>query len=602
MLIALTLTLAAAFAQGPPLPTVTQVAEKRAPPRAHAREPADSLRVLRAARRAQENFESVRRRYLPREFGITGHHCDVVVGRWCVWNDDSNDRDPPPEAPRIREARERLVGVLDSLGELRPSDEWIVGQAVRYLLEAGRYNHALRAAARCRDSAERSYLCRALGALALHDSGAVAAADSAYADALGAMPTEVRCRWTDISLLLEPDLEHRYAKLDCAARDSMAEAYWRLGAPLYLLERDWHNEFLSRVTRAELAREARGPMGSPKDESYRETALRYGFDTWYVMEEPPVGSMREPTIAGYRSQGSGYNFIPAQRVFASPAELRLDDWDVKLRTAQTMYAPAYLRQLRQVERRQIALFRRADTTLVVAAYDVSGDTLLSRQPLVAGLFSADVAGAKIDPPIGAVDSSATSTGWLVLRAPPPPPPAVASSRPHPMILSLELFDRSSKSAARLRYGVRPRADGGRIDVSDLLLFAPTTSDAAPHHLAEAIERALTTTRVSARRPLGLYWETYGVKPEGEVIGVGLTIERAEGGWLRRAAEKVKLATRSSPLRLEWQEVPDRAEYVASRAVTIDLSRMAPGRYEIRLVLTPRDQPPVETTREIIVDR
>src|SRR5689334_4710666 len=61
----------------------------------------DSIRALRSARRAQASFETIRRMNLPREAGVGSHHCDVRVGRWCVWNDESNDREPPPEAPAI---------------------------------------------------------------------------------------------------------------------------------------------------------------------------------------------------------------------------------------------------------------------------------------------------------------------------------------------------------------------------------------------------------------------------------------------------------------------------------------------------------------------
>ena len=549
----------------------------------------DSARILRAARRAQETFETVRRRHLPREFGGGTHHCDVVVGRWCVWNDETNDRIPPPESARIRDARLHLLDILDSLGGLRPGDEWIASQQVRYLIEAKRHADAIRVADRCVAMAAASYLCRALGALALHDSGAVRDADSAFTRALAAMPTDARCRWTDLSLLLEPELERRYAKLDCAARDTIANAYWRLGAPLFLLERDWRNELLARFTRAELAKTARAPMGTPTDEAYRETALRYGFDTWYVVEEPLAGSLREPTIAGYRAQGPGYNFVPAPRAFAAPADLRADDWALRLRTARAMYAPTYARHFRALDKHQVTIFRRADSALIVAAYDVRGDTLLSRNPLAAGVFTAPVDGAVIGPPAGIADSTAAATGVYTVRAP-----------WQPMIVSLELFDRQTKSAARARYGIRPRGAGGRIQLSDLLLFAPR--DSTPRRLADAVPLALATDRVSAGRPLGLFWETYGVRPEGEVFDISLTIERVGEGWMRRAAQRLKLATRTTPLRMQWQEVPDRADNAAARAVAMDVSHLASGRYRIRLTVAPRGEPAVITTREVTLER
>ena len=571
----------------PPLRT----ADRGTPARHSASSRDDSARIVRSARRAQERFESLRRRYLPREFGHGSHHCDVVVGRWCVWNDETNDREPPPESPRIRDARLALLATLDTLGNLQPQDEWIAGQQVRYLIEAKRHADAADVALRCLAAATSSYYCRALGALALHDSGAVQAADSAFADALSAMDDSTRCRWTDISLLLDSELERRYSKMDCSGRNALAASYWRLGAPLFLLEPDWRNEFFARVTRTELARSARSPMGSPNDDAYRETALRYGFDTWYVIEEPPLGSMSQSTVAGYRSQGPGYNFTPGARVFAFPESLSVEDWDLKLRSAQAMYAPTYLRHLLPLPRRQIAVFRRGDTAVVTAAYDVREDTLLARHPLRAGLFGAPVDGNRIDLPLGTVDSSAGATGVLAVRAP-----------WKPMIVSLELFDRETRSAARARIGIPNRDVGSRIGVSDLLLFAPADSTPLPQQLGDALPRALATHRITANRPLGIFWETYGVRPGGEVLGVTLTIERVREAWWRRAAQRVGLASSTSPLHVQWQEVPDRSNRAAPRAIAVDLSRLAEGHYRVRLTVSPRNEPPVVATREIVVER
>src|SRR6185503_8688237 len=154
--------------------------------------------------------------------------------------------------------------------------------------------------------------------------------------------------------------------------------------------------------------------------------------------------------------------------------------------------------------------------------------------------------------------------------------------------------------ARARYGVRMPAPGNRIAISDLLLYAPR--DSTHGRLADVIPLALSTNRVQAREPLGLFWETYGLRPEGEVLAVSITIERVGDRWFRKAAEGLHLASRTYPLRVQWQEVPDRAEGAASRAVSLDLSRLASGRYRIRLSVTPRGEVPVLATREVVVDR
>ena len=59
----------------------------------------DSTRVLKAARKAQGDFEGLRRRLLPSQTGLTGRACDVVIGRYCHWQGSGNG--PPPEEPKV---------------------------------------------------------------------------------------------------------------------------------------------------------------------------------------------------------------------------------------------------------------------------------------------------------------------------------------------------------------------------------------------------------------------------------------------------------------------------------------------------------------------
>jgi hypothetical protein len=171
-----------------------------------------------------------------------------------------------------------------------------------------------------------------------------------------------------------------------------------------------------------------------------------------------------------------------------------------------------------------------------------------------------------------------------------------------MIVSVELLNSRNKSAARVRYAVRAPRREGRISLSDLLMFSPRDSAAPPHTLADVLPLALPTDHVAANRPVGLLWETYGVRAQGEPLAVSLTVERVRESWYRRAAQRVGLSSRTSPLRVQWQEVPDAIDHVAARGVTVDLSRLEAGRYRVRLTLSPRGEPPVMATREITVER
>jgi hypothetical protein len=405
------------------------------------------------------------------------------------------------------------------------------------------------------------------------------------------MPDSVRCRWTDISLLIDDDLADRYRRADCAARREIEGSFWRLTTPLYLRDHDYRNEFLARVTRTDMARNSRTPMGSPSESAFRETALRYGYDTWFVRGDPPAGSVAEAPIAGYREGGSGFNFVPDYPVFLTPSSLAGDDWQLKLRSARTIYAPPYARRFRTLERRQIALFRRGDSALVVAAYDVSDDTLFAPAPIEAGLFTAPIDSTHIGDARGSVERRAAPRGVLTAIAP-----------WQPMVVSLELLDSAARSAARDRYAVAPPSWSGRVAISDLLIFAPSGEDTPPRGLDAVLPLALHDDRVSAAQPLGIFWEAYGVRPAGETFDVALTIERIKEGWRRRAAERLHLAAPFSPVKMQWQEIPNGGDRAASRAMTLDLSRLDPGRYEIRLTLTPKDAPPAIARRELVVTR
>ena len=178
----------------------------------------DSVAVLGAARRAQADFERVRRANLPRRRGITGHYCDETIGRYCFTDDDDTSEyalpEPlPTESPRVVSARVEFLAQLDSLSELLPGDDWIAGQHVRYLIEAGDLTAADQRARRC---AATRWWCDALVGMVHHAAWRYADADSAFALALARMPEAERCAWTDLTALFADSLARDYERASCA--------------------------------------------------------------------------------------------------------------------------------------------------------------------------------------------------------------------------------------------------------------------------------------------------------------------------------------------------------------------------------------------------
>jgi len=78
---------------------------------------------------------------------------------------------------------------------------------------------------------------------------------------------------------------------------------------------------------------------------------------------------------------------------------------------------------------------------------------------------------------------------------------------------------------------------------------------------------------------------------GKVVGVS---------WFRRAAERLRFADRTTGLRIQWQEVPQRTNGIAGRGVRVDVSRLRAGRYRMQLTVNAAGETSAISTREIDV--
>jgi hypothetical protein len=256
------------------------------------------------------------------------------------------------------------------------------------------------------------------------------------------------------------------------------------------------------------------------------------------------------------------------------------EWSLEDARATSGYSPSYARSLHAIDG-QIAAFRRGDSTLVVAAWDVRKDSTLVGRELDAALVVAgddSVVGRSLWPGQRAVGHIATTApmdrGWA----------------------SLELLAREDRRAGRMRIGLVPHADSGRVGLSDLLLYRP--SDAPVYELATARDSALGSPTVPYSRSLGVFWETYGLAPQGENATFELTVEQIEVGWLQRAAERLRFSDPTTATRVQWREVPRRTNGLVGRGVSIDLGRLRSGKYRMALRVTTDDGATATASREI----
>jgi hypothetical protein len=104
----------------------------------------------------------------------------------------------------------------------------------------------------------------------------------------------------------------------------------------------------------------------------------------------------------------------------------------------------------------------------------------------------------------------------------------------------------------------------------------------------------------SNRLVGIFWETYGVRPEGETFDYALVVDPVDQGWIHRALVGLHVVDPDRGLSLQWRESPSIAGGIASRGVTVDLSRLKPGEYRVRLLLTSGTNLPIVAERTIEV--
>jgi hypothetical protein len=540
----------------------------------------DSVHLRRSAESAQRTFEVFRRNQLPVR-DDAGGPCDVHIGRYCYWRgDDADDAPAPEERADIRARRDALIAQLDTASSRIAGDPWIAGQLVRYLAEIHRTDDAVAfATRRCTASAA---WCAALAGFAAHSDKRFAVADSMYSIALASMEPAERCAWLDISDLIDGPLADRLGRLPCDARDSLTRRILRLGAPLYSVSTtDLLTEHLTRYTRARIVEHSATPDGEYWGDDERQLVMRYGWPEWYSRGFPRFQLDARIPITGHDA-GMPYDFMPSAHAVDSEARITNDDWTLDDRFARTGYAPAYARSVHDLPS-QLARFKRADSVLVVAAWDARRDTTLIGRPLAASLVVAG--GGAATPFVVAREDSAKTTGHIVSMA------TLDSG-----VVSLELLAAGDRRAARRREGF-VALDTNGVTMSDLLLYRPDASPDAD--FATARDNALPSTEIPIARAVGVYWETYGLRAGGEPVHFTVSVQQVGVSWVRRAIERVHLADRTTGLRLQWDEVPQQHDGLAPRGVRVDLSRLRSGTYELA-VTAATDRATATTKRNIVL--
>ena len=533
---------------------------------------ADSMRDLRAAVSAQGSFERARRYSLPEGGGLAGR-CDVHLGRFC-WT--FNDYQPtfPPEAVQISRRRAELLATLDALADRRPGDDWIVGMRVHYRIDGKAAASADSVARACEAT---TWWCLSLVGYAEHVLGNSIAAESAFVGALAAMPPAEGCKWRDIAYLLPSSTRHYYETLSCDARRPIEDRYWLLSRPqLGAPANDWRTEFYVRRVLARLFERATSTMEGAWGRDKEELLLRYGWPVGWQRSATSFGSALDVRVTEYE-RVPNFNFAPVEALYDTSATAQNDGWELRARTPEANYAPRLVGTVAPVAM-QVARFRRGDSVLVVSAHAVSHDSLGDGANAVLAVAMHD----------GTVRQT-TAQGRIGR--------ARLMVESFPVLAGVEITDTTTRTLARARTLLRVPDHSDGLALSDMLLFR--AGENAPESIDAALEAAVAGDTLSRSRPIGIYWETYGIAESGESFDVGVTVERIDRSWFRGAKQLLRLAEPDNPLRLRWNDArPAAPGEAVSRAITLDLANQSPGKYRITVGLIRTDGSIVASTRVI----
>ncbi len=553
--------------------------------------PAEDPREL--GKRAQRQFENFRRRRLPRYEGKSPTRCDEnaeIVGNMCYWYDE-DDAPPPPTPPAVAEARDRLLERLATLAASSPADNWIAAQRVRYLHEAGRLDDAMTVASECRSY---GWWCDALQGFVLHTQQRFVESEAAFTRAFEGMTPAERCRWNDLTPLLDDDTRRQYNRTSCGTPERQAfedRVWWYARMRYGLAGNDSRTEYYARQVYAKFLDDAPSAFNLDFDDAEIEMLLRFGWPIGWARgpDHPRIWGVPEDQRLNVISSEAqpAYRMIPPFYVVANPVNSDSAYWQVQRPPVVARYAPPYAKKLVMLEHQQ-GLFRRGDTALVVLAYDVSDVPGMKGEALEAALVlatSTPVTAAK------RVVPGAPARGTITVRAP-----------WGPILMSAEVVADSSRTMARARYGIRPPFGvGARVVLSDLLFYEPYGD--LPTRVEDVLPHVIPSQKLDAQRTLGVYWEAYDTNPDGEPMTISLTVvpETQEArGFFKKAAKALRLAKSSDPVTVTVQDMSARGQRMSPRAVELDVSTLTPGEYLVQLEIEVAGQYTIRADRRIVV--
>lgn len=556
--------------------------------------PPDSADLRARARAAQDAFERMRRRNLPRDPGTGGGSCSEVIGRFCLIYQGEDDWEPTPDPPEILQGREALLRTLTEVGEAIPGDRWVLSQRIFYLAEEGRWSQALELTRRCGGQPD-AWWCRALRGLVLHGAERYLASMEAFREALARMDDERAGRWRDPEHVLDDGAWDVWSDADAEDRPRLVNRLWLLGDPLYLVPgNDRLTAHYARHTISWIRDDAANPHRVPWGWDLARILVRYGAELGWERQRPRTTSLQSASVVGHHHPESR-QYLPSARAFEAPTELEPGEWTLEEDRPRTAYAPPYAPRT-STPSFQLARFRRQGDLVVVAGFVLPLDT--GSGPARPGVGPAGPWGGSVqaglfllDPDTGVVGRTGLTgarEGALRLR-----------TEPGAYLASVEVWDPGTARAARSRQGVSmgPPPPPDVAALSDLLLM--NAGERTPRSLEEAAPRTRAELRACPGERVTVGWELYGVGLTRESVRFHLRLRRTDRSFLSRAGEWLGLSSGEPPVSLSWTESGPEGLRPYFRAVDLTPPDDAEaGAYELVLEAVPEGRGPLEARQAV----
>ena len=536
---------------------------------------------------------------------------------------------PPSMRASMHALRDSLVQRLVVASAAHPTNDWIAGQLVRFLLDNRAHDRAFAAVRNCRASPG---WCDALRGLVYAVRGDVPAAAQAFQHHLrAAVPARgARCADTTARVLLDVNDRLRSLSQSCGEWAETTARLWWLSDPLWSVAgNERFVEHYARITRLALQ------TALDEDERYiwRKTAagdalqevfVRYGWPSVTIwgssfaderLASYARDSLRKQAEYPYSVKEYARNrvaFIPTMPAvrdpFAAgdadwrwtrPDDLRWDQWW----PAEHMVPQTHLRRL---PAGQSVVLRRDSSLLLAFAIDdpiKELDASVDALPKVVLVQSTGPDDLRhVTDTVLAFGRSLRLTGTI----------ASVSS-----LLSLEVVNRvATEPAHRQRFGIRPpptlaQMQRNEVALSDpAFLLLPAYGAPPPTHPDSAIARLAGGTQLPRDVPLALYLESYGFAL-GDTVEVEVSIVRRDGSALRAVAAFFGLAkAQNNSITIRWRE-PDLGRNArdlgtrvvgVARSVAVDIRNLAPGNYAFIVAMTRPDGTKASGERRVEVVR